>query len=546
MFTRAAALVRRHGIDSDVNLGGLLEHSPADADADVLQRLRHMYESAAWVLLESAIADLPTDLRWLFESGAVTVEQLAVLHRALGVTSAADLRAAVFDGVIRGIAGLDESIERAIAGALPELRRAVPRLALGRAVALSEPILRQLRSTPGVIWASPSGSLRRGQDTVGDIEIVAATTAPAAAIAELLRIPDIIRCLHRSERRVYLLLERVQVGVRLPEPENAGATLLQVTGSSAHLASLRDHAQTTAWRLTMDGLRSVEGTLRPSPSEEEIYAALDLPFIPPEIRNGEDEIQAAKTGRLPTLLSRADIRGDLHMHTDFSDGRDTIEAMVQVCRTLGYEYIAITDHSPHSAASRNLSVDSIARQREEIDRLREQYADITILHGCEVDILPDGRLDFPDRVLERLDIVLASLHERAGQSGEQLLRRYRAAMRHPLVTLITHPTNRLVPHRAGYDLDYDALFETAVETGTVVEIDGSPAHLDLDGTLSRRAIAAGATMAVDSDCHRAELLDMQMELGVTTARRGWVERRHVVNTRPLDKIRAIIAAKRAG
>jgi len=538
--------VRTHGIDSDVNLGDLLEQPPADADADVLQRLRHMYESAAWVLLESAIADLPMDLRWLFESGAVSVDQLAALHRALGVTSAADLRAAVFDGAIRGVTGLNESIERAIASALPDLRRTVPRLALGRAVALAQPILERLRSTAGVVWASPAGSLRRGEDTVGDVELVAATTLPADAITQLLSLPDVIRCLHRSERRVYLLLERVQVGVRLPEPANAGSTLLQTTGSSAHLASLREHAESANWRLTMDGLRGIDGTLRASATEDEIYATLGLPFIPPEIRNGAEEIEAARNGTLPTLLSRTDIRGDLHMHTDFSDGRDTVEAMVQMCRGLGYEYIAITDHSPHSAASRNLSVDSIARQGEEIGRLREQYPDIAILHGCEVDILPDGRLDFPDRILERLDIVLASLHERAGQSREHLLRRYAGAMKHPLVTLITHPTNRLVPHRPGYDLDYDALFEMAVETRTLVEIDGSPAHLDLDGGLSRRAVAAGATMAVDSDCHRAELLEMQMALGVTTARRGWVEPRHVANTRPVGEIRAMIAAKRQG
>ena len=545
VFARAAALVRSHGIDSDANLGILLHQPPADADADVLQRLRYMYESAAWVLLESAIADLPTDLRWLFESGAVTMEQLAAIHQGLGVTSAADLVAAVSDHAIRDLPGLNASVEDAIASALPNLRRPVPRIPLGRAVTLAGPILKQLRSTPGVIWASPGGSLRRGEDTVGDIEIVAASANPADAITGLLGLPD-VRHLHRSDRRLYLLLERVQVGVRLPDPANAGATLLQATGSNAHLAALRAHANTTNWRLTMDGLRSLDGALRPAATEEEIYSALDLPFIPAEIRNGDEEIQAAKSGALPTLLSRADIHGDLHMHTDFSDGRDTVEAMVQKCRGLGYEYIAITDHSPHSAASRNLSIESIARQAEEIARLREQHPDIVILHGCEVDILSDGRLDFPDRILERLDIVLASLHERAGQSADHLLRRYAAAMKHPLVTLITHPSNRQVPHKPGYDLDYDALFEMAVATRTILEIDGSPAHLDLDGALSRRAIAAGALVAVDSDCHRAELLEMQMELGVTTARRGWVEPRHVVNTRPIDEIRSMIAAKRKG
>ena len=546
LFGRAAELVRRHGIDSDANLGDLLEQPPADADADVLRRLRHMHESAAWVLLESAVADLPVDLRWLFESGAVTIEQLAALHLALGATSVGDLGAAVADRAVQAVAGLSESIELAIAGALPDLRRTVPRIPLGRAVMLAGPILERLRSVAGVAWASAGGSLRRGQDTVGDIEIMAATQRPAEAIAELLQLPDIVRCLHRSDRRVYLLFERVQVGIRLPDPGNAGAALMQITGSGGHLAALRAHAETTEWRLTRDGLRGGDGTLRPSATEEEIYAALGLPFIPPEIRDGSDEIQAAKSHALPALLSKSDIRGDLHMHTEFSDGRDPVEAMVQICRGLGYEYMAITDHSPHSAASRNLSVDSLARQGDEIARLRELYPEIAILHGCEVDILPDGHLDFPDRVLERLDIVLASLHERAGHSGDRLLRRYVDAMKHPLVTLITHPTNRHVPHKPGYDLDYDALFDMAVETGTFVEIDGSPAHLDLDGMLARRAIGAGALVAVDSDCHRAELLDVQMELGVTTARRGWVERRHVVNTRPLAEIRALVAAKRGG
>jgi DNA polymerase (family 10) len=220
--------------------------------------------------------------------------------------------------------------------------------------------------------------------------------------------------------------------------------------------------------------------------------------------------------------------------------------MVNGCRALGYEYLAITDHSPRSAASRNLSADGVKRQAEEIAGLRERYPDITILHGCEVDILPDGRLDFVDRILQQFDIVLASLHEDAGHASEALERRYLAAMKHPLVTAITHPTNRLIPYRRGYDLNYDRLFAAAVETSTVVEIDGAPAHLDLDGALARRAIAAGVTVVIDIDCHRADALGRQMELGLTTARRGWVEARHVLNSRPLAELRAFVARKRAG
>jgi DNA polymerase (family 10) len=415
---------------------------------------------------------------------------------------------------------------------------------LGRATSIVDPFLTALRASPVVDWAEPAGSLRRGQDMVGDIEIVAATAHPSEAIDALLQMPQAPHVLHRSERRLYVLNERVQVGVRLAEPANAGSTLLYLTGSAAHFDALRAHAASVGWTLTAEGLHTSEGTLRLAATEDEIYAALGLPCIPVEIRHGDVEIAAAARGAMPELVSRRHIRGDLHMHSTWSDGRDSIEAMVEACRALKYEYIAITDHSPHSAASRNLTVDGAKTQAEEIAALRERHTDIAILHGCEVDILPDGRLDFPDRVLERFDIVLASLHDGAGHSPDRLLTRYESAMKHPLVTMITHPTNRIVPHRRGYDLDYDRLFAIAIETGTIVEIDGSPSHLDLDGALARRAIAAGVTVAIDSDCHRADMLDRQMTFGIMTARRGWVEERHVLNTRPLDAVRAAIAAKR--
>jgi DNA polymerase (family X) len=344
---------------------------------------------------------------------------------------------------------------------------------------------------------------------------------------------DAVRVLHRSERRLYVRLDRTQLGVRVPEPQEAGTTLLLLTGSAAHL----------------DGLRQVateRGMTFPTPAaaEEEIYARLALPFIPPEIRAGDDEIRAARDGWLPALVSRADIRGDLHMHSTWSDGRDPVEEMVKTCLSLGYEYLAITDHSQRSAASRKLSLDGVRRQADEIVALRERYPEIAILHGCEVDILPDARLDFPDRILEGFDIVLASLHDGAGHSRDQLMQRYLAAMRHPMVNVITHPTNRLVPHQRGYDLDYPRLFEAAADTGTAVEIDGAPAHLDLDGALARKATAAGAMVVIDSDSHRAELLDRHMRLGIVTARRGWVEPRHVLNTRPLADLRSLVAGKR--
>ena len=503
-----------------------------------------MHEAGGWVLVESAVADLPVDLRWLYESDAVTLEQLASLHGALGVTTIADLAAAVHDQRIRSVAGLDEETEQRIAAALPSLRAHVPRVPLGRATALAAPVLEALRAVSGVRWAEPTGSLRRGEDLVGDIELLAPADDPAPAIEAVAHFPQISHTLHRSSRRIYVLTERAQIGVRIPEPREAGAAQMYLTGSARHFAALQARARNRGVTLDTRGLVGADGATFAAASEAEIYDALGLAFIPPEIRHGDDEVEAAARGDLPRLVSRSDIRGDLHMHSTWSDGRDAIEAMVDACRTLGYEYMAITDHSEHSAAIRNLTVDGVRRQADEIAALRERYRDITILHGCEVDILPDGRLDFPDRVLERFDIVLASLHERAGHTPEQLLRRYAAAMKHPLVAMITHPTNRVIPTRPGYDLDYDALFDLAIETGTMVEIDGSPSHLDLDGALARRAAAAGAPLVIDSDCHRAEMLERQMALGIATARRGWVEARQVINTRSIDEVRSAIAAKR--
>jgi DNA polymerase (family 10) len=510
----------------------------------VLRQLRAISEAGGWVLLESAIADLPGDLRWLFESGAVTIEQLGAIHHALGATTTADLLAAVRQQAIRNLPGLDPAVEAAVATTLPTLRRTVPRVPLGRAVALAEPILHRLRELPGVEWASAVGSLRRGVDTVGDIELVAPAASPEPVLDEIAHVSGVSRHLHRGARRLYVLLDRVQIGVRCPEPRFGGAAMLHLTGNPAHFASLCDAAAQRGWTLGPDGLYTGSSASPISESEEEIYNALDLPLIPPELREGEEALAAARERRLPQLVARADIRGDLHMHTNWSDGRDSVEAMVQACRALGYEYLAITDHSPHSAAVRNLTAEGVARQADEIAALRERYPQIAILHGCEVDILPDGGLDFPDRILEKFDLVLASLHEHAGHDPGQLLARYRQAMAHPLVSIITHPTNRLVPYRPGYDLDYPQLIAAAVESRTVLEIDGAPAHLDMDGRMARQAIDAGATVSIDSDCHRAEMLGRQMDLGLLMARRGWVEPRHVLNTRPIADVRAAIAAKR--
>jgi DNA polymerase (family 10) len=293
-----------------------------------------------------------------------------------------------------------------------------------------------------------------------------------------------------------------------------------------------------------DGRLHRNGTSIDTPTEDAIYQRLDLPYIPPELREDGSELDAVDRNGLPQLVAVPHIRGDLHAHTSWSDGRDTTARMVQAARELGYSYFAITDHSERAWASRTLAATDVPKQRAEINAVRAQVPGIDVLHGVEVDILHDGSLDFSDDVLAGFDIVLASLHDDGGHDGARLTERYLNAMRHPLVNVITHPANRSPGARAGYDLDFDRLFDVAVETGTAMEVDGAPGHLDMDGAIARRAAERGVAIVIDSDCHRAEALGRQMEFGVGTARRGWVEPRHVLNTKSADEVREFVARKR--
>jgi DNA polymerase (family 10) len=276
-----------------------------------------------------------------------------------------------------------------------------------------------------------------------------------------------------------------------------------------------------------------------------LYARLTLPVIPPELRNGTDEIDAAGADRLPQLIEERHIRGDLHTHTTWSDGQNTIADMVSAAKQLGYEYVAITDHSESAWSSRKLARTDVPKQRKEVEALRDRVRGIEILHGIEVDIMPDGTLDFDDDLLRGFDIVLASLHDSGGHNGRRLTDRYLKVIDNPLVNVITHPANRSPAQSPGYALDFDRLFAAAVETGTALEIDGAPGHLDLDGDIARQAAAAGVTLVIDSDCHRIEGLARQMQFGVGTARRGWVEPRHVLNTRSAADVRRFVADKRS-
>jgi DNA polymerase (family 10) len=393
---------------------------------------------------------------------------------------------------------------------------------------------------------TPLGGLRRFAPAVRDVSLLA--VADPRDHADLLtgfaRLPEVAAILSRSMTHVTIGNERGAITLHVTVPDEAGSALVWHTGSVAHTNQLQARAQLMGRSFASARLLDQQGRPLIAETEERFYEHLALSPIPPELREGEDEIQAAERGDLPTLVTTADIRGDLHMHSTWSDGRDTVEQMVFAGQRLGYEYVAITDHSERSLASRQLAAKDIDRQRADIEKARARVKSVEVLHGIEVDIMPDGSLDFDDERLGGFDIVLASLHEHAGHDGARLTERYLQAIRHPLVNVITHPANRTPGRSEGYPVDFDALFAAAAETGTAMEVDGAPGHLDLDGALARRAAAAGVTLVIDSDCHRSDGLARQMRFGVGTARRGWITPAHVLNTRAVDEVRAFVARKR--
>jgi DNA polymerase (family X) len=393
---------------------------------------------------------------------------------------------------------------------------------------------------------TPLGSLRRFAPAVGDVSLLA--VAPAAAHHDVLtgfsRLTAAV-ILARSATHLIIGNDRGTVSVHVAVPEEAGSALVWHTGSRRHTSALQMRAQRLG--LTFDRARLLDRQGQPlvADTEADFYRHLELPEIPPELREDGDEIILAERGELPPLVSTSHILGDLHMHSTWSDGRDSIEQMAFASQQLGYEYIAITDHSERSPASRQLAASDIGRQGADIQRARARVKRLQILHGVEVDIMHDGSLDFDDEQLAGFDIVLASLHDHAGHDASKLTERYLRAIRHPLVNVITHPANRTPGRSSGYPLDFEVLFAAAAETGTAMEVDGAPGHLDLDGALARRAVAAGVTLVIDSDCHRSDGLGRQMRFGVGTARRGWIGPEHVLNTRGLDEVRAFVARKRA-
>lgn len=510
--------------------------------------IQELCQKGTETVLRDMRARLPRDLGALLSSVHLTPEEVLAIHRRSGATSALDFSAQLAGGLSDPARPSTSDLELRLKRGLIDLWSSAPRISLGRAYAVLDSLTELLTPEWGITHLEPAGSMRRVEPTVSEITVFMVSDQPDKTLSRLsnaLERPE-HDVLHLGPSNAHVVVRRQEIQVRVVPEHEYGGAIAWATGSRGHLEQLQRRAKQRGLILSPAGLTTITtGQTQPIAQEEEVYRALDLPFIVPELRHGENEIEIAERGGFEELLDVTDIRGDLHVHSLWSDGRDPIDTMVRAAKRLRYNYLAITDHSPSAAASRVLTVERLQRQMDEIRALRKVHPDIQILQGVEVDILPDGSLDLPDRLLAELDIVLASLHDRSGQSDTQLTERCLTALRNPFVQILTHPANRIVGREDGYSLDFAEVFRVAAETGTILEVDGAPNHLDLDGHLAARAISAGALLSVDSDCHQATSLGRQMQFGVGTARRGGVPRGSVINTRHWPEVRAILAHKRA-
>lgn len=489
--------------------------------------------------LEELERTVPPSIERLMSVPGIGPARARLLVEQLQIRSPEELAAAAEQHRLRSLPGFGPKLEERI---LVEARRWTQRerrLLLGVALPIAQQIVDTLRTNPEVLQVSTAGSLRRMRETIGDFDILAASRIPVAAIEKFVRLPMVREVLARGTTRASVLLESgPQADLRVVEPESWGAALQYFTGSKLHNIALRDLAMGRGLKVNEYGVFEEQtGRRLAGETEESVYQVLGLDWIPPELREDRGEIQAAAAHALPVLIELADLQGDLHLHSDWSDGTASIETMAIAAREAGLAYIAVTDHSPSLTIANGLSPERFRRQRQEIESLNQRLAPFHIFAGAEVDILPDGSLDLPDDLLDELDYVSISIHSRFRMSREEMTQRIIRGLRNPRVHTLNHPTGRIIDQREGYDLDLEAVLKAAASLGVAVEINSQINRLDLDDVWSRRARDLGCRLVIDTDAHGPAHLQT-LQYGVAVGRRGWLTSRDVVNTLPLEELAA--------
>jgi len=486
--------------------------------------------------LETEVPPALLDLTRVPGLGPRTAKEI---YDGLGILTLEALEDAARSHRLQTLPGIKAKTEENILKGLALLKRTESKTYFAEALILADSMLASLRALPGVRRAEVAGSVRRAQEIVGDLDLLVATTEPERIAAELAHLPQVAEVLAQGETRCSIRVRSgFQVDLRAVAPESFGAAWQYFTGSQAHNVQLRGRAERLG-RLKINeyGVFREDGTRIAGETEEEVYAVVGCAWVPPEIREGRGEIEAAAAGALPALVQQSDLLGDLHTHSDWSDGRTDIRTMALAAQRQGYRYMALTDHTQSLAVAGGLTPERFRQRGAEIARVNRELTGFRILPGAEVDILPDGRLDLPDDVLESLDLVVASVHTALDQPGAEMTERVVRALRSPHVDVLGHPTCRRLDRREGTAVDLDAVIAEAARSGVTLEINSSPMRLDLNDTWARKALAAGVLLAVDNDAHYpAEFT--YARYGSAIARRAGATGQYVLNTRSADDLLA--------
>ena len=535
----ARAIEELPGQLDEVVAAGTLTEIPGIGKA-LAEKIEEFVRTGHISLLDRVRAELPAGIGELLKVPDLGPKKIAALHAALAIGSVADLEKACTEGRVREVKGFGARTEQKILEGIARMRVASSRVRLPEAREAGERLVRILRETGAAEAIELAGSTRRWKETVGDLDIVAASRDPARLAAALVAAPGVEGVIGTGETKTSVRLTGgLQVDLRVVPPEQYPTLLHHMTGSKEHNVRMRGLARDLGYTLSEWGLERLEGGTVPVASEEELYRVLGLAPVPPELREDAGEVEAARDGSLPDdLVTLADVKGMVHVHTSWSDGRGTIEEMARAAEALGMEYLTITDHSRSAAYAGGLTEERIRAQWEEMERVQEKVA-IRLLRGTEADILETGALDWPDAVLEQLDVIVASVHSRMKMDAAQMTARLVRTMELPVMKIWGHATGRLLLERDPYGLDMDRVLDAAAASRAAVEVNGDPHRLDMEPRHLRMARERGIPVVLSTDAHSVAGL-RNLPYAVMTARRGWVRRGEVLNTLPVERFTAAV------
>jgi DNA polymerase (family 10) len=542
VYEKAARAVAGHPADVNTLDRGGLEQIP-NVGASTAAKIMEFLGTGRVEAVEKLRERIPPGVRELTRIPGLGPKRAVLLYQELGVGSVAELVTAIEDGRLAGLRGFGPKAVANLQHGIELLAASGGRVLISEATGIAREIMNALRAAPGCERVEVAGSLRRMRETIGDVDILAAAHDSAPLMDAFVALPPVAEVVARGPTKTSIRTGAgLQIDLRVVPPAAWGAALQYFTGSQAHNIRTRQIAVRAGLRLSEYGLfRVADDELIAAGTEEEVYRRLGLPWIPPTLREDRGEVAAALSGELPDLIQLADLRGDLHTHTDLTDGVSTLPDMLATARSRGYAYYAVTDHAKDLPMQRMTDAKMLA-QREALRALAAE-SDMTLLHGTELNIGPDGGVDWDGDFLAGFDLCVASVHSHFQQDQATMTRRLIRACENPYVTVIGHPTTRLINRRAPVEADWDAVFQAAADTGTALEVNAFPDRLDLGDELISRARQRGARFAIDTDAHSTLHL-AHMGYGVGTAQRGWLTAEDVINAWPLERLRAFVAAKR--